>query len=479
MSTKYQRPNADYAGDAALNNRTKYQDDASAEPKVAISSAKMDGDFNYVVDALNGIDAASGSRTSIDDRLSVSINADGTLKGSVVATVDDWVAFAATGMTRLDNSSFQVDGDHTSLFTDGKRVKLLVDSVTLYADVAQASLVTGNTQVSCVDIVDATGAVAVISTTPSSLHYAPFDVGSTGNMQTDFADLKVRGAPALLRLTNSSGDEYGLRVQSNQLEFVENTGTELAPTWASRGSVNSSGIVFSDGTVTVSQMADGTAGELLSWGTDGSATAVATGSAGDVLTSAGAGQVPSFQNVFPSGLVMPFAGGTVPTGWFLCDGSELNRITYADLFAVIGTTYGVGDGTVTFNLPDLRGRTIFGLDTMGGSAASRLTSGGSGMDGATLGAVGGHEMLQEHTHTVTDAGHSHVQGMISPASGTRYGTTTTGTGATYYDSGTSSASDNVGANTSTDTTGISIDNVGMGDSQNMPPAIVMNWMIKG
>ena len=74
----------------------------------------------------------------------------------------------------------------------------------------------------------------------------------------------------------------------------------------------------------------------------------------------------------PTGVVQPFAGSTSPTGWLLCYGQAVSRSTYADLFGAIGTTYGAGDGTTTFNLPDLRGRVVAGEDDMGGTAANRL-----------------------------------------------------------------------------------------------------------
>jgi len=63
----------------------------------------------------------------------------------------------------------------------------------------------------------------------------------------------------------------------------------------------------------------------------------------------------------PTGTVSAFAGSAAPTGYLLCDGSPVNRTTYSALFAVIDETYGVGDGSTTFNLPDLRGRVVAGL----------------------------------------------------------------------------------------------------------------------
>ena len=64
----------------------------------------------------------------------------------------------------------------------------------------------------------------------------------------------------------------------------------------------------------------------------------------------------------PVGAVMHFARTTAPDGWLECNGQAVSRTTYADLFAVIGTTFGVGNGSTTFNLPDLRGEFIRGWD---------------------------------------------------------------------------------------------------------------------
>lgn len=107
---------------------------------------------------------------------------------------------------------------------------------------------------------------------------------------------------------------------------------------------------------------------------------------------------------------------SVPTGWYLCYGQAVSRTTYAALFAVIGTTWGAGDASTTFNLPDFRGRGTLGKDDMGGSAAGRITSGVSGISGTTLGASGGDQNAQEDTLTadttttvdITDPGHFHT-----------------------------------------------------------------------
>ena len=75
-----------------------------------------------------------------------------------------------------------------------------------------------------------------------------------------------------------------------------------------------------------------------------------------------------------TGEIKPFAGATVPKGYLLCFGQAISRTAYAGLFAVLGTTYGAGDGSTTFNLPDLRGLVVAGKDDMGGSTANRLSS---------------------------------------------------------------------------------------------------------
>jgi len=126
--------------------------------------------------------------------------------------------------------------------------------------------------------------------------------------------------------------------------------------------------------------------------------------------------------VMPPGALIPWAGvvdtsgvyggggkqsgqGTIslagyPTGWLPCDGRAVSRATYWRLFSVTGTTYGVGDGSTTFNLPDLRGRALVALDNLGGTAANRILAVGS-----SLGAAGGAESHQlsatempAHTH---------------------------------------------------------------------------------
>ena len=94
----------------------------------------------------------------------------------------------------------------------------------------------------------------------------------------------------------------------------------------------------------------------------------------------------------PVGCVFPYAGSTAPTGWLFCNGQAVSRTVESQLFAVLGTTYGAGNGTTTFNIPDLRSRVVMGKDTAG-SPTNRVTEAVSGINPTVLGATGGVEEL--------------------------------------------------------------------------------------
>lgn len=169
----------------------------------------------------------------------------------------------------------------------------------------------------------------------------------------------------------------------------------------------------------------------------------------------------------PSGAIIAYAGVSPPTGWLFCAGQAVSRTTYATLFGVVGTLYGSGDGSTTFNVPDLRGRAVFGVDNMGSlGAAGRLGSGASGgiTGTASLAASGG-----EQSHVLTAA-----QQASMPVSGTG-----------SYPIDTASASSGAGmimsgVNTSTTNASISFTGTatGSGGAHNStPPALVLNFLI--
>jgi microcystin-dependent protein len=185
------------------------------------------------------------------------------------------------------------------------------------------------------------------------------------------------------------------------------------------------------------------------------------------------------------GEVRSFAGiaAAIPSQWYECYGQAVLRSTYSALFAVLGTSWGGGDGTTTFNLPDLRGRTEFGLDNMGGSPASRVTAGVSGVPGTTLGGVGGDQHAQEDTldstsassSAVTDPGHHHtlLSGQAT-AAGSNPNNFEHGNVVADHSYVTDDATTGVTvATTTTTTTTSSL----TGASQNMPPAAMVYKII--
>lgn len=162
-----------------------------------------------------------------------------------------------------------------------------------------------------------------------------------------------------------------------------------------------------------------------------------------------------------SGTVVPWGGSSAPTGWLDCDGSAVSRSTYADLFTAIGTTYGSGDGSSTFNVPDIRGRTVCGKDNMGGTAANRLTS-GSTIDGTTLGTAGGSQ-----THTLsTSEMPAHRHGLAVADT----------TGQNDYLGG---SNNNYGIKVTSNSTYASTTSEGSGGAHaNVQPSIILNYIIK-
>lgn len=191
---------------------------------------------------------------------------------------------------------------------------------------------------------------------------------------------------------------------------------------------------------------------------------------------------------FASGMVMPYAGLTAPTGWLLAYGQEVSRTTYADLYAAIGTTYGVGDGTTTFNLPDLRGRVVAGQDDMGGTSANRMTSGEGGINGDTLGASGGNDSVTLTGAQSGIASHSHSSSTVKTleySSSSFSGSDTSSKTGLVLETKGNSGNPNVNATYSKLTDATAYINVSTESNTNasqshsvMQPTMVLNYIIK-
>jgi microcystin-dependent protein len=159
----------------------------------------------------------------------------------------------------------------------------------------------------------------------------------------------------------------------------------------------------------------------------------------------------------PVGAVLAFINNTPPTGWLLCDGSAVLRATYSALFTLIGTAYGAGDGSTTFNVPDLRGRVPVGkgshanVDVLGDNDGSALANRQPG-----------------HRHTVTDPGHQHGVSIYNSGGGSIFS----------HDFIQTNDTPAAAPLTNSATTGISIAAAGASAPLDTPAFVVLNFIIK-
>ena len=172
----------------------------------------------------------------------------------------------------------------------------------------------------------------------------------------------------------------------------------------------------------------------------------------------------------PGGSIQAFAGANAPTGWLLCDGTAVRRQDYPDLYNTLGSTYGNGDGSTTFNLPDLRGRMPIGAGN-DGSAANGATR--------SRGDKGGDTRVGDHAHLINFAASS--AGFFTNGSGSSnrmiyMANNSVGSGATtnHWTAETASKSrafaDSIHANVDS--------KLSDGTGENMPPFLVTNYIIK-
>jgi microcystin-dependent protein len=192
------------------------------------------------------------------------------------------------------------------------------------------------------------------------------------------------------------------------------------------------------------------AGDLTLYQRDGTPIAAGNvkGPVGDTGTAA------------PTGGMVLWPTETPPANWLLCEGQAVSRTTYNALFAVLGTTYGAGDGSTTFNLPNMKGRVVVGLDP----AQTEFD---------TMGETGGAK-----THTLTEAempSHTHVQNPHDHDMTVR--TSSTAGGAAPM-AGSVSGSGGTDTSNIQNTTAVNQNTGGGGAHNNLQPYIVLRWMVK-
>ena len=179
---------------------------------------------------------------------------------------------------------------------------------------------------------------------------------------------------------------------------------------------------------------DGETGDITNAVTDGDMRAITSNAVYDALNNVGGG--------IPTGVIVPYGGSIAPNGYLLCDGTAVSREDYADLFAVIGTSYGTGDNSTTFNVPDLRE-----CVPVGAGQSERSSSVLKSHDTYTVGQFK-DDQFQNHTHKYTrpysGSGSMSSSGSCSTAS--TYDTTTYTADTTSYRAGTTTRGKRLGVN---------------------------------
>jgi microcystin-dependent protein/cytoskeletal protein CcmA (bactofilin family) len=180
----------------------------------------------------------------------------------------------------------------------------------------------------------------------------------------------------------------------------------------------------------------------------------------------------SFALLVPTGSVITYAGTSAPNGWLICDGSAVSRVTYANLFTTVSTLYGTGNGSTTFNLPDLRSKLPIGAGQ------------GSGLTNRVIATTGGQESITNvpaHTHTGTtnsNGDHTHTVSNTVQKSGfnTPDGLDNESGGGAEIDTinTISTTTSTNGAHTHTFTT----NSTGNASVDVMNPFLVLNYIIK-
>ena len=198
----------------------------------------------------------------------------------------------------------------------------------------------------------------------------------------------------------------------------------------------------------------------------------------DNLSERLAVQMPADGRVIPPGTIVMTGRSTAPAGWLVCNGAEVDRTLYAGLFAAIGLTFGSGNGTTTFNLPDMRGRVAAGVGTGtgGGASGTGAPTGGAALAAVALsGWFGANDVtltsaqIPAHTHPITDPGHVH--GQVGGTGGPFQQQLAAGN----FDTPTYAVDSTTSA-----TTGITVNNNtgGGGSHTNLQPTVGLNFIIR-
>ena len=307
---------------------------------------------------------ARGQLANLNARLSVALNEDGTLKVPAELGVDEWKD-PVYGISYVSENSFTIPEDMTSVFTEGRAIKVVNGNTEVRTYVNSSEY---NQQY---NVTTVTTGNDVVASNISAVRYSIIQNGLPHN---------VASMSSLIREPNTA---YAEKVKL----LLPSLNVSMCLECTTAGTTSSGDLVVSepsigntvtDGTVvwTIKEIGGGGGGGGL-WTYDEDDAALQPKdldelTAGDLNTEEAtlrtivADVVDERLEYVPIGIILPFMGnGAIPSGYLLCDGSAVSRTMYPDLFAAIGETYGAGDGSTTFNLPNAIDRVVQGAATAG------------------------------------------------------------------------------------------------------------------
>ena len=297
----------------------------------------------------------------------------------------------------------------TSTFTPNKNLELpgFNDYVDSWNTPVNADFTAVDTALGGVTNLNATAVSGDVTLT--STQYRPIQIVISGTLTANVRYLIPASVGGQWTITNSTSGAFTLSVASaaGGVDITLLSGTTIVScdgtATGMRRSISNLPVTNGGTGLTSSP----TSGQLLIGNSGGGYTqATLTAGAGVSITNGSGAITIAVPTILEPGIVVPYAGATAPTGWLICDGAAVNRSIYGALFAIVGTTYGAGDGSTTFNLPNLVNRFSVGAGgtyALGNSGGSTTTSSAgahdhTGLAGSTTLTT---SQIPGHTHTGT------------------------------------------------------------------------------